>query len=67
MTVGDECITAGSCLGIAPRHFATGDDGRTHPARGVIEADDAVLDTAVSCPVEAIRLHDAATGEPIEP
>lgn len=67
VTVGAECIGAGSCVGVAPGRFALGGDGRAHPARGVIEADDAVLDAVTSCPVEAIRVHDARTGEPVDP
>ncbi len=67
VTVGAECIAAGSCLGVAPEHFALGQDGRSHPVRGLIEADGAVLDAAVSCPMEAISVHDAGTGEPVEP
>ena len=67
VTVGEQCIAAGSCLGIAPEHFVLGDDGRSHPARGLIEADATVLDAVISCPMEAISVHDAATGEPVEP
>jgi ferredoxin len=67
LTVNDECITSGSCLGVAPKRFALGDDGRSHPINALIEADETVLDAAASCPMEAIRVYDAETGEQIEP
>ena len=67
VTVNDECIAAASCLGIAPKRFALGDDGRSHPTSALIEEDDAVLDAVASCPMEAISVHDAETGELIEP
>ena len=67
VTVNDGCIASGSCLGIAPKRFALGDDGRSHPASALIEEDDAVLDAVASCPMEAISVYDARTGEPIDP
>jgi len=67
VTVSDECIASGSCLGIAPKRFALGDDGRSHPASALMAADEAVLDAAASCPMEAIAVRDAQTGEPVEP
>jgi ferredoxin len=67
VTVGEECIGAASCLGIAPKRFALGDDGRSHPTSSLIEADDAVLDAMASCPMEAISVHDAQTGRPLAP
>lgn len=67
VTVNDQCIASGSCLGIAPKRFALGDDGRSHPTSTLTEQDDAILDAAASCPMEAISIHDAQTGEPIDP
>jgi ferredoxin len=67
LTVNDECIASGSCLGIAPKRFAFGDDGRSHPTSALIEADETVLDAVAFCPMEAISVHDAETGEPIDP
>ncbi len=67
VTVGDECIGAGSCAGVAPARFALGDDGRSHPTSELVEEDDAVLDAVASCPMEAISVRDATTGEPVEP
>jgi ferredoxin len=67
VTVSEECIGAASCIGIAPKRFALGDDGWSHPTSDPIEEDDAVLDAVASCPMEAISVHNAQTGELIEP
>ena len=60
------CVSSGMCVGTAPDHFAFDEDQHSRPARDIIEPDEAVGDAAVSCPVEAISLADAATGEPVE-
>jgi len=67
VTVGSECIAAGSCLGLAPRRFALGDDGRSHPTSALIDEDETVLDAVASCPMEAIRVYDLRTGALVEP
>jgi ferredoxin len=61
------CIGSGSCAGVAPAHFALGDDNRSHPLASEVAPDEAVLDAAASCPVEAIRIVDAESGEIVEP
>jgi ferredoxin len=66
VTVSEDCVASGSCLGIAPASFTRGTDGRSYPTSAVIEEDEAVLDAAACCPVEAIRLSDASTGLPID-
>lgn len=67
VTVGPECIASGVCLSLAADRFALGDDGRSHPVTALVEPQESVLDAAASCPMEAIALHDATTGAPIEP
>jgi ferredoxin len=67
VTVNEDCIASGSCLGLAPRRFALGQDGLSHPIIELVEPDDLVLDAAASCPMEAIRVNNGETGEPIEP
>ncbi|HEV7897556.1 MAG TPA: ferredoxin [Planosporangium sp.] len=64
--VDGSCIGSGSCAGIAPAHFALGDDNRSHPLAPEIAPDEAVLDAAASCPVEAIMIVDAESGEAVE-
>jgi len=63
--ISEDCIASGVCLALAPSRFALGDDGRSHPVTPVVPADDAVLDAAASCPMEAIAVRDAATSSPI--
>jgi ferredoxin len=54
-------------VGVAPAHFALGEDNQSHPLAIEIEPDDSVLDAAASCPVEAIMIVDTETGDTIEP
>ena len=65
--VSGACIASGVCLGTAPSHFVRGEDGRTHAVTAEVDADEVLLDVTASCPVEAITVHDAGTGERIEP
>jgi ferredoxin len=67
VTVNETCIGSGVCAGTAPRHFALGEDGRSHPLACPVAPDQVVLDAAASCPVEAIAVSDAETGAPVEP
>ncbi len=60
------CISSGMCVGTAPGRFALDDDQHSYPVRELIDADEAVRDAAASCPVEAISLVRADTGEPVE-
>ncbi|HKT06136.1 MAG TPA: ferredoxin [Rugosimonospora sp.] len=66
LEVTRDCIGTGSCVGIAPRHFALGADNRSHPLAEVVDPDPVVLDAAASCPMEAILVRDASTGDPVE-
>lgn len=59
------CIGSGICVGTAPGRFRFDDRQRSVPVAALIDPDEAVLDAAVSCPVEAIGLTDADTGEPV--
>jgi ferredoxin len=67
LEVSAECIASGMCLGSASAYFGRAPSGRSEPIRAEIEPSEAVLDAAASCPVEAIIVRDAATGERIEP
>ena len=61
------CIGSGSCQGVAPEPFALGADNRSHPLRPQAEPDEAILDAAASCPVEAIAIVDLHTGAQVNP
>jgi ferredoxin len=60
------CMGTGVCAGTAPRHF-TLVDGVSTPLTEVVEPDDAVVDAAESCPMEAITVREAATKQIIAP
>jgi ferredoxin len=62
----DRCIGSGICVGTAPDRFAFTDEQRSRPVSDLIEADETVRDAAASCPVEAIGLTRAGTGEPVD-
>jgi ferredoxin len=54
------------CAGVAPDHFELESDG-SHALKDVIDQDEAVIDAAESCPVEAIRVFSVANGELVSP
>jgi ferredoxin len=60
------CVASGMCPAMAPDHFVL-DGPHSRPLVPETEPSDAVIDAAESCPVEAIRVRDAATGELIAP
>lgn len=60
------CIGSGMCAGIAPEHFRlTG--RRSRPVNEQIAPDEDVIEAGESCPVEAILVRDARTGEVLVP
>lgn len=63
----DVCIGSGLCEGTASRHFRLGPDHRSHPVSSLIDPDDAVLDAAFSCPVEAITVIESGTERTLFP
>jgi ferredoxin len=60
------CAGTGLCLGTAHGRMRL-DGGRARPVEDVITPDDAVTDAAETCPMEAITVRDAATGEVLAP
>ncbi len=60
------CLGSAVCVGTAPGRFVLDDRQRSGPVVPAIAADEAVRDAAASCPVEAISLLDADTGEPVD-
>lgn len=60
------CIGSGLCAGSAPDHFAL-DEAAARPLADEIEPSDVVVDAADSCPVEAIKVSNAANGSVIAP
>ena len=60
------CIGSGVCVGDLPHRFRIVND-RSQPIDSEIEADEEVLAAADSCPREAIRVVEVATGELLAP
>jgi ferredoxin len=59
---GSLCSGFGTCAELAPDQFEVGADGIAVSRTG--ESDDpAVLDAAASCPMGAIAVYDALSGE----
>ncbi|MEU4768190.1 ferredoxin [Actinosynnema sp. NPDC023794] len=52
------CMGTGMCTSIAPDHFRL-DGGTATPVKSEVEPDDAVVDAAESCPMEAILVRSA--------
>ncbi|MER5262885.1 ferredoxin [Actinosynnema sp. NPDC002837] len=52
------CMGTGMCTSIAPDHFRL-DGGTATPVKPEVEPDDAVVDAAESCPMEAILVRSS--------
>ncbi|KAB1129183.1 ferredoxin [Micromonospora sp. DSM 115977] len=52
------CIGSGICAGTAPRHFVLV-DGLARPLAERVAPDDALVDAADSCPMEAVIVSEA--------
>jgi ferredoxin len=63
---GSRCISSGMCVGMAPDRFRFDDQQHSAPVSELVDNDEAVLDAAASCPVEAISVTDAETGAAVE-
>ena len=59
-------LRASASASVAKSHFRLDRADRSHPVAAEMDPDDAVLDAAASCPMEAIRVVDVATGELLE-
>ncbi|NUO59270.1 MAG: ferredoxin [Hamadaea sp.] len=62
-----QCIGSAMCVGVARDRFKLDADDRSVPVTSPIEPDERVRDAAANCPMEAIELRDATTGELIDP
>jgi ferredoxin len=61
------CISSGFCASSAPGAFRLDAARQSHPTEDEIDASESVLAAAESCPVEAILIQMAETGEPVFP
>jgi ferredoxin len=62
----EKCIGSGICVGMAPRYFSLV-SGASMPATGTLPPDEAMIDAADTCPVEAISVYDAANDRLLAP
>lgn len=56
------CSGMGDCVRMSPHSFALQPDGTARATSGTT-SDDSVLDAAYACPMAAIAVFNAATGE----
>ncbi|MFI1967939.1 ferredoxin [Streptomyces cinnamoneus] len=61
------CVGSGLCAAVAPGAFRLDATRRSRPVAEETEASPAVLEAAEGCPVEAVALHVAGTGEAVFP
>ncbi|GHE97842.1 hypothetical protein GCM10018785_72770 [Streptomyces longispororuber] len=61
------CIGSGMCVGTAPDGFVLDSARQSHPKEPETDAAEAVLEAAESCPVEAITITLADSGEVVFP
>ncbi|MBM4796405.1 ferredoxin [Streptomyces sioyaensis] len=61
------CIGSGMCAAAAPDGFRLDTARQSHPVAPETDADERILAAAEGCPVEAITLTLAGSGEPVFP
>ncbi|MFE4263638.1 ferredoxin [Streptomyces sp. NPDC056883] len=61
-----QCQGSGVCVSIAPGHFELR-GGRAQPVRPLVEADEAVLEAAETCPMEAVFVRESTSGRQLAP
>jgi ferredoxin len=59
------CIGSGLCVSTAPGRFRFDQARHSSPVSALTDPDGQIRDATASCPVEAILLTDADTGEPV--
>jgi len=61
------CVGNGTCLTIAPKVFAHNADRQSEVINPQGDSADKILEAAENCPVSAIQVEDADTGEKLFP
>ncbi|NUU21531.1 MAG: ferredoxin [Streptomycetaceae bacterium] len=61
------CVRTGLCAATAPGEFDLDESGQGRAKADSVPTSQTVRDAAESCPVEAITLTDATTGERVFP
>lgn len=63
----DVCIGAATCVAIAPSVFELDENMKARVINGANDTKDNIINAAQGCPVKAIIITDAKTGEQIWP
>jgi ferredoxin len=63
----DACVGNAMCEAIAPKVFKLNDDRQSEVADPAADSVEKILDAAENCPVSAIFVEDAETGERLFP
>jgi ferredoxin len=63
----DRCVGNRMCSALAPGAFRVGDKGQSDPYNPDGESVETILEAAGSCPMMAIRVSDAGSGELLFP
>ncbi|GHB60064.1 hypothetical protein GCM10010306_062040 [Streptomyces umbrinus] len=61
------CVRTGLCAASAPKEFELDERGQGRAKADTLPASEEVLEVAESCPIEAISIADADTGEAVFP
>ncbi|MER5183751.1 ferredoxin [Streptomyces sp. NPDC002896] len=61
------CVRTGLCAASAPREFQLDERGQGRATAEPLPASEEILEVAESCPIEAISIVDADTGEGVFP
>lgn len=61
------CVRTGLCAASAPTEFELDEQGQGRATSETLPASEEVLEVAESCPIEAISIVDADTGEVVFP
>ena len=61
------CVRTGLCAASAPAQFELDQGGQSHAKAEPQAASPELLEVAETCPVEAIGIADADTGDPVFP
>ena len=60
------CVGNAMCRSVAPKVFVAESDNRSSVADPDADSRDKILEAAALCPVGAIVVEDATTGEPVD-
>ena len=63
----DVCVGNAMCVTIATKAFRLDDNRQSEVADPAAESEEAILEAAENCPVSAIHVEDAETGEQLFP